>query len=76
MIQSYQKTREISLIGDPTETALVEFAYKKNYEKNILETEYPREAEIPFDSDRKLMSTINKNQEGYFFIPKVHQMYC
>lgn len=65
-----KKDGEISLIGDPTETALVEFAYKKNYEKNILETEYPREAEIPFDSDRKLMSTINKNQEGYFFYTK------
>ncbi len=50
----------IDTIGDPTETALVEFAYGKGINKNILEEEISRIAEIPFDSDRKMMSTINR----------------
>ncbi len=47
-------------IGDPTETSIVLAAYKNGMEKEFLEKECPRLAEIPFDSDRKLMSTVNK----------------
>lgn len=47
-------------IGDPTETAIVYAAHKNGFEKDTLNTEYPRLAEIPFDSDRKLMSTVNR----------------
>lgn len=47
-------------IGDPTETAIVLAAHKKGMTKDILNTNYPRIAEIPFDSDRKLMTTVNK----------------
>lgn len=51
---------EIVRIGDPTETAIVEAAGKYcNYGKNDTENIYPRMAEIPFDSDRKLMTTVN-----------------
>ncbi|MBQ7900891.1 MAG: HAD-IC family P-type ATPase, partial [Clostridia bacterium] len=46
-------------IGDPTETAIVVAAHKNNMEKSDLTKNYPRQAEIPFDSDRKLMTTIN-----------------
>ncbi len=46
-------------IGDPTETAIVLAAYKNGMEKEALNASFPRLAELPFDSDRKLMSTIN-----------------
>ena len=46
-------------IGDPTETAIVLAAHKNGMEKDALNREYPRLAELPFDSDRKLMSTVN-----------------
>ena len=46
-------------IGDPTETAIVFAAHKNGMPKDELNKKYPRLAEIPFDSDRKLMSTVN-----------------
>ncbi len=46
-------------IGDPTETAIVVAAHKNNIEKDAINELYPRIAEIPFDSDRKLMTTVN-----------------
>ena len=46
-------------IGDPTETAIVLAAYKNGSLKDELNKAYPRLAELPFDSDRKLMSTVN-----------------
>ncbi|MBC8575171.1 calcium-translocating P-type ATPase, PMCA-type [Yanshouia hominis] len=47
-------------IGDPTETAIVLAAHKNGMPKDDLEKKYPRLAELPFDSDRKLMSTVNQ----------------
>ncbi len=47
-------------IGDPTETAIVVAAHKNGSEKDDLNQRYPRLAELPFDSDRKLMSTVNR----------------
>ncbi len=46
-------------IGDPTETAIVLAAHKNGMEKDAINEKYPRIAEIPFDSDRKLMTTVN-----------------
>ena len=47
-------------IGDPTETAIVLAACKNGLIKDELNSKFPRLAELPFDSDRKLMSTVNK----------------
>ncbi len=47
-------------IGDPTETAIILASYKNGNSKEELNKRYPRVAGIPFDSDRKLMSTVNK----------------
>ncbi len=47
-------------IGDPTETAIVLAAHQNGMSKDMLNKTYPRLAEIPFDSDRKLMSTVNQ----------------
>ena len=46
-------------IGDPTETAIVLAAYKNGMSKDDINDKYPRLAELPFDSDRKLMTTVN-----------------
>ena len=45
--------------GDPTETAFVDAAFLEGLDKNSLEKELPRVSELPFDSDRKLMSTVH-----------------
>jgi len=47
-------------IGDPTETAIVLAAHKNGLTKEQLNKDHPRLAEIPFDSDRKLMTTVNR----------------
>ena len=47
-------------IGDPTETSIIVAAHKNGMEKDALNGQFPRLAEIPFDSDRKLMTTVNQ----------------
>ncbi|MDR2928705.1 MAG: calcium-translocating P-type ATPase, PMCA-type [Cytophagaceae bacterium] len=48
-------------VGDPTETALLDLGVKYNLVKSRLEEQLPRIAEVPFDSDRKLMSTVHRD---------------
>ena len=60
---------ENQLTGDPTETALIDLGFKINFDvKEVLELK--RVKEIPFDSDRKLMTTVNKVGEKYFVYTK------
>ncbi|MCM1226323.1 MAG: cation-translocating P-type ATPase [Clostridium sp.] len=47
-------------IGDPTETALVNFGTKYGFNFERIREKYPRISEIPFDSDRKLMTTVHR----------------
>lgn len=56
---------EFQVTGDSTETAFVSKAYEEKLDKNELEANMPRVAEIPFNSERKLMSTIHKTEQGY-----------
>ena len=56
------------LIGDPTETALVQFGLDHNFDVREVLKDEPRVAELPFDSDRKLMSTIHKEADGSYFV--------
>ena len=51
--------------GDPTEIALLDVGIRFNYYKTELNNKYARIDEIPFDSDRKLMSTVNKYDDHY-----------
>ncbi len=51
-----------SFSGDPTETALLKYSMLHDTEKSSLERRMPRIAEVPFDSSRKMMSTIHKDQ--------------
>ena len=57
-------------IGDPTETAIVLAAYRNGMPKDALTGLYPRLAEIPFDSDRKLMTTVNRINDKNVVIVK------
>lgn len=61
---------EGNTVGEPTETALVEFAFKEGFNKNTLKEEYPRVCEAPFDSMRKMMSTVHSYKDGYIQFTK------
>ncbi|WP_414841139.1 cation-translocating P-type ATPase [Enterococcus saccharolyticus] len=60
--------QEGNLMGDPTETALVQFGLDKGFDVRQEEPKEPRVADLPFDSDRKLMSTIHKLADGRFLV--------
>lgn len=57
-------------IGDPTEVALVNLGEIYDLDELDIRKDYPRTSEVPFDSDRKLMSTANKLKDKTFMITK------
>ena len=57
------------LTGDPTETALVDMAFKLDFDPSVYGM-FPRVAEIPFDSDRKLMTTVHEENGKYVVYTK------
>ena len=65
----FENGKEVHL-GDPTETAIVLAAHKAGNSKDALNEKYPRVSGIPFDSDRKLMTSVNKVGERYLVIVK------
>ncbi|EHN59200.1 cation-translocating P-type ATPase [Oenococcus kitaharae] len=64
------KRTEEGLIGDPTETALITFNEKQNQDLDSLFDRMGRVAEIPFDSERKLMTTVNNHHGKYLITVK------
>ncbi|MCC8107951.1 MAG: calcium-translocating P-type ATPase, PMCA-type [Planctomycetes bacterium] len=50
--------------GDPTETAFIDLGVKHGIDKNELDREFPRVAEVPFDSERKMMSVVTRDAGG------------
>ncbi|MEG2000638.1 MAG: HAD-IC family P-type ATPase, partial [Evtepia sp.] len=61
-----EKDGTVSILGDPTECALVELAALEGIDKNRLEREMPRKSEVPFDSARKRMSTVHRLPNGTY----------
>lgn len=64
-ILTYNEDGSAKTVGDPTETAFVDAAFVDGLDKNVMEREHPRVAELPFDSERKLMSTIHSVNGKY-----------
>ena len=56
---------EETSVGEPTEAALVNYALKIGFPKYELSSAQPRVAEAPFDSERKMMSTIHRTENGF-----------
>ena len=65
----FEDGKEIHL-GDPTETSIVAAAYKNGIRQEELMKRYPRLGELPFDSDRKLMTTIQEIDGAYVAVTK------
>ncbi len=57
-------------IGDPTETALVRLGESNGFDEDTVRDQWPRMTEIPFDSDRKMMSTIHRTEDGLLMVTK------
>ncbi len=57
-------------IGDPTEIALIKIAQELGYDPNLYRKKYPRQMELPFDSNRKMMSTVHRIHDDLVMITK------
>ena len=61
-------SQEGTLIGDPTETALIQFGLDQGFDVKAALVAEPRVADLPFDSDRKLMSTVHQLADGKYLV--------
>ncbi|MCL1843942.1 MAG: cation-translocating P-type ATPase [Defluviitaleaceae bacterium] len=59
-----------TVIGDPTEIAIIRLLHQKGLDRVKAEREYPRIHELPFDSGRKRMTTVHRTEEGYIAVTK------
>jgi len=66
----YEATGALTTLGDPTETALIHYVNTFGFSKIDAEKEYMRKGELPFDSSRKMMSTVNECKEGMIMYTK------
>jgi len=63
-------TPDTHWLGDSTEVALARYAAEHQYERAALEAAFPRLAELPFDSERRCMSTLHQTHQGVLCITK------
>lgn len=61
-------SQDNSLLGDPTETAMIQYGLDKSYDVREELVNIPRVAEVPFDSTRKLMTTIHQLEDGKYLV--------
>lgn len=64
-VSAASEVSDVTLIGDPTETALVDYGLKHGFDKRLVDEQLPRRAELPFDSDRKLMTTVHQLNDSH-----------
>lgn len=67
LLANDSKRTKDGLLGDPTETALIQYFIDKKDDPAEIEQQYERLDSVPFDSDRKLMSAIVKNKDGEIY---------
>lgn len=65
---AYLSNGSSEVIGEPTEKALLVATIRNGYEKNTLDKKHPRVREIPFDSARKLMTTVHQEPDGRYLV--------
>lgn len=70
MNNNVSKDNKEKWLGDSTEVALVQYAFENNVERKDLEVDLPRIGELPFDSERKCMTTLHKTKNGILVITK------
>jgi len=59
---------ERQFIGNPTEAAILRLLYKEGGDRDDLETRFPRVGEVPFSSERKMMTTVHTNPDGGYLV--------
>jgi len=69
-IEAYGEDNEEHIIGDATELAIIRMLHDLGLDRVKAERDYPRVYEIPFDSDRKRMTTIHRDGDGYIAVTK------
>lgn len=56
------------LVGDPTETAMIQYALDQDFDFEAAKAKEPRIHEVPFESDRKMMSTVHQLEDGRYLV--------
>ena len=69
-VVKYDDQGNLETIGDPTEAAMIHYSNSLGINKTDLEATNPRRSEVPFDSSRKMMSTLNETSVGLVMYTK------